>query len=370
MGVPVGPWPDPLRKLNDILGGALEQTRARDEMPRKPGDVLVLPVCPGIQARGVVLVGTGEPDNWAPAACGQAMNSALRQLTDKPRRRVAVVLPLAGKDDEGALRMECELAAQAAVVAGMGQDLYKRERSRHPLESVTLVLPESIGDEQAEASAEEGRILGTAINLVRELVNRPASDVYPETFAQRCGQLASEFGLTVRVWDENMLREQRMGAMLAVAAGSDRPPRLVMLEYRGADRDGVDLALVGKGVTFDSGGLSLKSNEHMLTMKCDMAGAATAVGALTAIAAARLPLNVRVYAGLVENLVSGRSYKLGDVLHARNGTTIEVHNTDAEGRLVLADVLSLAVDDVGTRRARSGRPAGRAGVGNADASAV
>lgn len=349
LGVPGGPWPAPLRRLNELLDGALEQKKSADELPGKLGEELVLPVCPGVRAGGVVLVGTGETERWTPAACGQALNAALRQVTVKPHRSVAVVLPVGAKQDEDALRVECELAAQAAVVAGVGQDLYKRERTRHPLQSLTLVLPESIGDIAAEASAEEGRILGGAINLVRELVNRPASDVYPETFAQRCGQLATEYGLSARVWDENVLREQRMGAMLAVAAGSERPPRLVMLEYRGADREGVDLVLVGKGVTFDSGGLSLKSNEHMLTMKCDMAGAATAVGALTAIAGASLPVNVRAYAGLVENLVSGRSYKLGDVLHARNGTTIEVHNTDAEGRLVLADVLSLAVDEGGRR---------------------
>ena len=136
-----------------------------------------------------------------------------------------------------------------------------------------------------------------------------------------------------------------MGALLAVAQGSDKPSRVVVLEYRGGEDGGTTLGLVGKGVTFDSGGLSLKPSEGMKTMKCDMAGAATVLGAITAIARLKLPVNVTAVMGLVENMVSGSAYKLGDVLTARNGTTIEVLNTDAEGRLVLADVLSYAVDN-------------------------
>ncbi len=133
-----------------------------------------------------------------------------------------------------------------------------------------------------------------------------------------------------------------MGALLAVARGSDRPPRLVVLRYQGGT--GKILGLVGKGVTFDSGGLSLKTNDQMVDMKCDMAGAAAVLGAVQAIARLRLPVNVLGILALVENLPSGKAMKLGDVLHARNGKTIEVLNTDAEGRLILADALAYAVD--------------------------
>jgi leucyl aminopeptidase len=129
-----------------------------------------------------------------------------------------------------------------------------------------------------------------------------------------------------------------------VARGSARPPRLVILRYRGAAADAPTLAIVGKGVTFDSGGLSLKPTDGMLAMKCDMAGAATMLGAMQAIARLKLPINVIGLAGLVENMTGPAAYKLGDVLTARNGRTIEVHNTDAEGRLVLADVLCVAVE--------------------------
>jgi leucyl aminopeptidase len=138
------------------------------------------------------------------------------------------------------------------------------------------------------------------------------------------------------------LAEEQMNSLLAVARGSDRPPRMVVLEYMQGGANAPTLALVGKGVTFDSGGYSLKPTDGMLAMKCDMAGASKVLGAMAAIAELGLKVNVIGMMGLVENLISGKAYKLGDVLTARNGKTIEVHNTDAEGRLVLADVLCYA----------------------------
>jgi leucyl aminopeptidase len=182
------------------------------------------------------------------------------------------------------------------------------------------------------------------VNLTRQMVNEPPSRIYPESFAAEAEKFAEEFGLGIEVWDEKRLDEERCGSLLAVARGSARPPRLVILSHNGGEPDDPILALVGKGVTFDSGGLSLKNTDNMKTMKCDMAGAATVFGAMEAIARLELPINVIGLAGLVENLVSGNSYKVGDVLTARSGKTIEVLNTDAEGRLVLADVLDIAVD--------------------------
>ncbi|MFM8222267.1 MAG: M17 family metallopeptidase, partial [Planctomycetaceae bacterium] len=148
--------------------------------------------------------------------------------------------------------------------------------------------------------------------------------------------------------EQPALERERMGSLLAVARGSDRPPRLVVLTYEGTTEPGAKvLALVGKGVTFDSGGLSLKPNDSMLTMKCDMAGAATVLAAMQAIARLKLPVRVIGLMGLVENMTGGRAMKLGDVLHSRAGVTIEVQNTDAEGRLVLADALINACREPG-----------------------
>ncbi len=178
-----------------------------------------------------------------------------------------------------------------------------------------------------------------ALWLARELVNMPPSELYPETFAAVAADAGRITGFEVEVWDESRLAAERMGSLLAVAKGSGRPARLAILRYNG-NPGGPTLGLVGKGVTFDSGGLSLKTTENMVDMKCDMAGAAAVLAGTQAIAELKLPVNILGILALVENMPSGVSVKLGDVLTARNGKTIEVLNTDAEGRLILADALS------------------------------
>ena len=228
-------------------------------------------------------------------------------------------------------------AALAGVCVGcQGQDLYRMEKKRHPFGELLV----------SGASTEilrVAQIQGASVNLARELVNEPPAAIYPESFADRASQVANECDLEIEIWDESRLAQERCGALLAVARGSAQPPRLVILQYQGAsNKKDAPLAFVGKGVTFDSGGLSLKPSDGMLAMKCDMAGAATVLAAVQAIAKLKLPVNVLGVMGVVENMVSGESYKLGDVLTTRNGKTIEVINTDAEGRLILADALSLA----------------------------
>jgi leucyl aminopeptidase len=224
-----------------------------------------------------------------------------------------------------------------AIVGCQGQDLYRAEKNRHHFGTLAW-------SSAHDRAVEQGRILGEAVNLTRKLVNQPPDVMYPETFADAATQIARENGIEIDVWDGERLEAERCGALLAVAKGSSRPARMVKLRYAGGPKDALPLAIVGKGVTFDSGGLSLKPSDGMLTMKCDMAGAATMLGALQAIAQLKLPINVIGVAGLVENMTGPAAMKLGDVLVARNGRTIEVHNTDAEGRLVLADLLSLVVE--------------------------
>ena len=237
-----------------------------------------------------------------------------------------------------------ESVSLAMTVGCVGQDLYFKKAKHHPLKNVTIIATDKNDQKLLQEGVERGGIIGEATNLTRELVNLPAADIYPESFAKRATEAASEFGFECEILDEKQLKKEKMNSLLAVAQGSDRPARVAILKYMGAGKEAPLLSLVGKGVTFDSGGLSLKPSDGMKTMKCDMAGAATVLGAMTAIARLKLPVNVCGYLGLVENMVNGNSYKLGDVLTARNGVTIEVLNTDAEGRLVLADILSLAVD--------------------------
>ncbi|MDA1013937.1 MAG: leucyl aminopeptidase [Planctomycetota bacterium] len=331
-----------LAGLDEALGGTISRLVESEDLNGETGKLLSLPDVPGLAASRLLLVGIGTDDADA-GAFAKAMQTAARACSEKKSGTTVAFAVDAGL----ALSVveQTRITALAMTVGGMGQDLYRSEPGRFPLAHLSVMASAASQAAELEEAAHVGVVLGEAMNLTRELVNRPADDIHPETFAARAEQVAADVGLAVQVLGQAELETERMGSMLAVARGSDRPPRLVVLRYRGGADDGPVLGLCGKGVTFDSGGLSLKTSDGMKAMKCDMAGAATVLGAMSAIAQLRLPVNVNGYLGLVENMVSGRSYKLGDVLTARNGVTIEVHNTDAEGRLVLADVLSYAADD-------------------------
>ena len=290
-----------------------------------------------------MLVGLGKPEKLDVAGFNKACMAAARAVSKKADLSVAHALP----DDLPATISRvaaAETVARALTVGCVGQGIYQADPSRHEFQSAAVLMAAGDDAEEFEAAVAQGKVVGDAINLTRELINRVADEIYPTTFAERAETVAADFGLHLRVLDEQHMKAEKMGSLLAVAIGSDRPPRLVMLEYQGADDSAPKLGLVGKGVTFDSGGYSLKPTDSMKTMKSDMSGAATVLGAMAAIAQLKLPVNVVGFMGLVENMISGSAYKMGDVLHARNGVTIEVLNTDAEGRLVLADVLSYAVD--------------------------
>lgn len=337
-----GDWSGELVALDSALQGQLGRLREAGDLTGKLAELVTIPDTPMLTSRRLLLVGIGLPNDLSVARWEKALMTAVRQVSTKRDLRVAVVVPeqLGGLSHSRAL----ETLATALVVGSQGQDLYKSEHSRFPLAEAQIDLPAGSDVVAATRDVERGRILGDAINLTRELVNRPPQDIYPESFAARAQQEAAAVGLKCQVFDEKQLEVEQFGSLLAVAKGSDRPARMVVLEHRCGGPNAPTLAIVGKGVTFDSGGLSIKPTDGMLTMKCDMAGAATMLGAMIAIARLKLPVNVVGYAGLVENMLGGKAYKLGDVLTARNGVTIEVHNTDAEGRLVINDVLSYAVD--------------------------
>jgi leucyl aminopeptidase len=181
------------------------------------------------------------------------------------------------------------------------------------------------------------------VNFARDLANTPPVEKSPAKLADRIRLVAEDAGLAVEVWDAERIEQERFGGLMGVAAGSHEPPRFVVLRYqRGGDSP--TLALVGKGVTFDSGGLSIKPSASMEDMKSDMTGAAVVAASMQAVARLGLPVNVAGYLALTENMTGGRAMKLGDVLTIRNGKTVEVLNTDAEGRLILADALSYAVE--------------------------
>jgi leucyl aminopeptidase len=319
--------------LADLIG----KLQASKDLGAGVGDVTPILGASGLAARSLTTFGLGPRDAFDPGAAYNAGVALARKLASRPRESVAVALPDAG--DPSAI---APALIQGVIVGTRGPDLRKGEPARHPFGELILVAPEG-SSVDLDAALRKGQILGEAINLARDLANTPPSDKAPPALAERFREVAEEAGLEVEVWDAGRLREERFGGVLGVAAGSDQPPAFVVLRHRGGG-DGPTTALVGKGVTFDSGGLSLKPSASMEDMKCDMTGGAVVLAALQAIARLGLPVNVVGYVPMVENMTGGRALKLGDVLTHRNGKTVEVLNTDAEGRLILADALSYAVE--------------------------
>ena len=320
------PLGDAAKAIDDACDGRITKLIESGEISTESCSTTCLYALPGVTSELVVVVGMGDPAENDSGVAWKAAGAAAKTLAKKPRQSVSFYLDVSS----------VELAISGAMAGCVGQDLFRSEKDTHCFEEI---LWYAASKQQIQA----GQTLGSSLNLTRRTVNLPAGDIYPESFAQECQTVADASGLEIEIWDEKKLAEENCGAFLAVAQGSVRPPRLVILKHYGGPKNQTPIGLVGKGVTFDSGGLSLKPSASMLDMKCDMTGAATVLGTMNAVAQLNLPVNVYGLMGLAENMVSGNSYKLGDVLRSRNGKTIEVHNTDAEGRLVLADTLDVAV---------------------------
>jgi leucyl aminopeptidase len=253
---------------------------------------------------------------------------------------VAVLDAVPASIDRG---QAAQALAEGMVLGGHQFTAYKSTTKPCAIEAVTVV---GRAGAAVQKGLDRGARVGAAVALARDLVNRPARDMTPRHLEAVARQIAEEQGLTVNVMDEVAIVNEGLGGLAGVAAGSDEPPRLIELAYDppGGGKARGTVVLVGKGITFDSGGLSLKTGEGMMTMKCDMGGAAAVIAAMSAMPAIAPKCRVIGLAACTENLPSGKAIKPGDVLKIRNGKTVEVLNTDAEGRLVLADALSLAVE--------------------------
>jgi leucyl aminopeptidase len=322
-------------ELNQRMGGTISRVREQGDFAGKHLDLLPIYQPKGIQATRVLLVGLGPSLERTRSVLHDAASAALRSITTRHYAKVAIALPEA---NIGSTLNEIVLGIGAGAYQGSyGPDLRKAERSRSAPDELSLVSQST--SPELDRLRQRAEAEGRAITTARELVNLPPCDLYPETFAAR----ATTLGVECEIWDEKRLADERMGAILGVAQASTRPARFVILRYRNGGNAPM-LAYVGKGVTFDSGGLSIKDNDQMADMKCDMAGAAAVLASIQAIAELQLKVNVMGVMPLVENMPGGKALKLGDVLTARNGKTIEVLNTDAEGRLILADALAYAAE--------------------------
>jgi len=312
----------------------------------KLGETIALP---GENGRTVVAVGLGERDELTTTrlrrAAGCLGRAASRELHIATTLASATGLGADGTQavTEGLLLASYRFTRHKSSSNGNSSDLAPGVAPPSGLSRITLVGGPAGA---ATKGAARGQAMAAATALARDLANEPAGSLTPTDLANAAVEAGRAAGLKVTVWDEKKCATERLGGILGVAAGSDEPCRFVRLEYtpKAAKTRGT-LALVGKGITFDSGGLSLKSGEGMMTMKSDMSGAAAVLAAMAALPAFAPPVRVVGYLCCTENMPSGKATKPGDVLVTRNGKTIEVLNTDAEGRLVLADGLAVAVEE-------------------------
>lgn len=303
----------------------------------------------GLATDSILIVGLGKRGKFDAGAAFSAGCAAAKRLSAKARESVAFVLP---EVDEAAREGIVSALVEGLVVGARGPGLRKSEAARHEFGVIVLAAgsePSSQTRQGIERAARRGEIVGRAVNLARDLVNTPPAEKPPAQLAERIRASAAAVGIEAAVWDEARIRQERFGGLLGVAAGSDQSPAFVILNYRRGGAGAPVLALVGKGVTFDSGGLSLKPTASMEDMKSDMTGAAVVAAVMEAVARLELPVNVVGYLAITENMTGGRAMKLGDVLTMRNGKTVEVLNTDAEGRLILADALSYAAESKPSR---------------------
>jgi leucyl aminopeptidase len=326
--------------IDKALSGMINTLKNNGDVRGKLNEVTVLYPRDEMLAGRVIVVGLGKAEEFTLDRARQAVGSAAQKARDLGAQSIATIVFGAGAGG-----LDTQAAAQATV-EGIVLGLYEfrihksTPAERGPVESLTVVEADSNKLAAVEAGVHVGRILAEATSFARDLVNQPSNHMTPHILADAARDMAAQNKLKYEVLGREQMAELGMGALMGVTQGSDEPPQLIILEHK--PEAGQPVIFVGKGITFDSGGISIKPSDKMEDMKGDMAGAAAVIGAMQAVAQLDLPLHVVALAPACENLPSGHAYKPGDVLKAMNGKTIEVISTDAEGRLILADALCYA----------------------------
>lgn len=339
--------PKEVQNLDKKLKGAIAQLLNDHEFRGRIMELAFINNLGNAPTKWTILVGVGKKDKVDLVRLRNALQAAARNLRKRGHTRISVVLPeeIAGGRDAA------ELARAATEGIALGNFDIGSLKTRHE-DAVTTIDALTIigldGEKSATAAVKEGTALADATNRIREWVNAPANTFTPSVFVDKVKTATKGSGLSVEVLEMDDMRRLKMGALLAVARGSDEPAKLIVLRYKNGRKDGPVLALVGKGITFDSGGISIKPAQNMEMMKSDMGGGAAVVGAMLAIAALKPRINVIGIVPTTENMPSGKAIKPGDVVTGSSGKTIEIINTDAEGRLILSDGLTYAVKEGAT----------------------
>lgn len=326
--------------VDEALGGSLVATLTAVGAAGKADEVTKLPTLGNTTAPVVLAAGVGS---WDGDADPLARREAVRRAAGAAARSLA-------GSDSAAFAMPLDDAADAAAIAdgvllgAYDYTEYKSENGKKPLDSATIIGP-GVKAKAVREAVQRSEAVAAAVNLARDWINMPPRDLTPKAFADAAAKYAKSRGrVSVEVFDEKTLTKGGYGGLIGVGQGSVHPPRLVRIAYR-PTKAKKHVAFVGKGITFDSGGLSLKPNDGMVTMKCDMGGAAAVVAAVSAIAELAPDVAVTAYAAMAENMPSGSAQRPSDVITIYGGKTVEVLNTDAEGRLVMADAIARANED-------------------------
>jgi leucyl aminopeptidase len=322
-------------ELDQAAGGALRKLAASGELSGKALEMTMVHYPSAAAAQRILLVGAGKREKYNLADLRKIAGAALRYLKG---RKVSGFVFLAREDDANAAA--AQVITEALVVANFESEKYKTDKKNgKDVDAVGLA-----GFDAAEAGIARGRIIAEAQNFTRELVNEPSNRMTPRMLAERAAAMAHESGLACEILDEKRIEELKMGALLSVAQGSVEPPRMIVITYTPPQaRPGAPvIGLVGKAVTFDTGGISIKPAEGMEKMKYDMAGGATMLGVMRALAQLKPGVKVIAVVPATENMPGSRAQKPGDVQISMAGKSIEVINTDAEGRLILADGIAYA----------------------------
>ena len=335
-----------LDRADGALGGLIQNLLKSEEIKGKANETTLIHTLGKLAPARLLVVGLGKRELFSLTAIRNAAGTAARYLRRRGCKRISSVLHGVGMGTPA--KESARAIVEGSLLGLYSPDLHK-SGDREPRDLDELALIDSDGEIVATLgpALEAGRITAESVNLARDLGNEPANIMTPTAFAHRAAEIAQEVGLELSVLEEADMRRLGMGGLLGVTAGSEQPAKLVFLRYTPVQSPSL-LALVGKGITFDSGGLSLKPRDGMEQMKNDMAGAAATLATMWAIARQGLPLNVFAVMPLTENLLGGKSYRPGDVLRTMTGKTIEVISTDAEGRLILADALAYAVQQGAT----------------------
>ncbi len=335
-----------LKELDDLSGGNISAALQSEEFKGKEGETLYLPITnQNTTARRVLLIGAGEQADYKAPGTAVLAGAAARFLRGKSVKSF-VLLTRSGDSAS-----DTAAASAQGVITGLFElDKYRTaDKEERTIDEVIVV-----GDDQAELEKglQRGQVIGDSMNFTRDLANEPANILTPTEMADRAKAMAAETGLSCNILDEAQMESLGMGSLLSVSKGSVQPAKLIVLKYEPASSTAKDnslLALVGKGITFDTGGISLKPAEGMDAMKYDMSGGATVIGAMRAIGMLKPSVPVLGVVAAVENMPDGNATRPGDVVTAMNGKTVEILNTDAEGRLILADAVAYAETQGATR---------------------